>query len=132
MKLAIVPSPEMLDENAAAALLAASKAGTKVLVTGHVEGDSYGRETPSLQALGLLGESRPVALHEWSGVGQAAGEGAKTVGEEVTFENLAQHWLRRSTKPSLGRAHRHACGTSRCRSTSRARRHRSTRSSARR
>jgi hypothetical protein len=98
VKLAIAPSPEMLDENAAAALLAASKAGTRVLVTGHVEGDSYGRETPSLQALGLLGAGRPVALHEWSGWGGAPG--AKPAGQSVTFENLAQHWLRRSTKPS--------------------------------
>ena len=102
VKLAIVPSPEMLDESAAAALLAASKAGTKVLVTGHVEGDSYGRATPSLQALGVLGEGRPVALHEWSGWGgAAAAKGAGATGQEVTFENLAQHWLRRSTKTSL-------------------------------
>ncbi|MFN8094175.1 MAG: hypothetical protein U0599_18510 [Vicinamibacteria bacterium] len=100
VKLAIVPAPEVLDKTTAAALLAASKAGTKVLVTGHVEGDSYGRETPSLRALGLLGGSRAVALHEWSGWGGApAGKGAKA-GQDVTFESLAQHWLKRSTKPS--------------------------------
>jgi len=93
VKLAIAPAPEVLDESTAAALLAASRAGTKVLVTGPVEGDSYGRQTPSLKALGLLGESRPVALHERSGWGAAGGQ-------DVTFENLAQHWLKRSTKPS--------------------------------
>ncbi len=93
VKLAIVPSPEVLDEGAAAALLAASKAGTKVLLTGHVEGDSYGRATPSLQALGVLGESRPVALHETTTWGAAPGRP-----QWVTFENLAQHWLRRGTK----------------------------------
>ncbi|HEX9187454.1 MAG TPA: hypothetical protein VGB87_10300 [Vicinamibacteria bacterium] len=95
VKLAILPVPEMLDEPAAAALLAASKAGTKVLVTGHVEGDSYGRETPSLRALGLLGEGRPVALREATAWGAATEPPAW-----VTFENLAQHWLRRGTKAS--------------------------------
>jgi len=95
VKLAIVPAPEMLDEPAAAALLAASRAGTKVLVTGPVEGDSYGRETPSLRALGLLGEGRPVALRETTAWGALPGKA-----EWVTFENLAQHWLRRGTKAS--------------------------------
>ena len=42
-KLVIVPTPEFLQESAAAALLAASTAGARVLVTGAVEGDSYGR-----------------------------------------------------------------------------------------
>jgi hypothetical protein len=95
VKLAIVPTPEMLDEDAARALLEASKAGTKVLITGHVEGDSYGRSTPSLQALGVLGEGRPVALHEATTWGAASGGT-----QWLTFESLAQHWLRRATKPS--------------------------------
>ena len=96
VQLAIVPTPEMLDEDAARALLEASKAGTKVLITGHVEGDSYGRATPSLQALGLLGEGRPVALREATAWSKAPGRS-----EWVTFENLAQHWLRRGTKSGL-------------------------------
>ena len=96
VKLAIVPTPEMLDEDAARALLEASKAGTKVLITGHVEGDSYGRATPSLQALGVLGEGRPVALHE--ATAWAAAPGSR---QWVTFESLAQHWLRRGTKAGL-------------------------------
>jgi hypothetical protein len=95
VRLAIVPAPEMIDEEAARALLEASKAGTKVLITGAVEGDSYGRPTPSLEALGVLGESRPVALHETTGWGAAAG-----TSRSVTFESLAQHWLKRGTKPS--------------------------------
>ncbi len=97
VRLAIVPTPEILDEGAAMALLEASKTGTKVLVTGHVEGDSYGRATPSLRALALLGEGRPVALHEQTAWGAAAGKPAW-----VTFENLAQHWLRRRTAASSG------------------------------
>ena len=122
VKLAIVPTSEILDENAALALVEASKAGTKVLVLGHVEGDSYGRATPSLQALGVLGDSRPVALHETTGWGAAPGQV-----QWVTFENLAQHWLRRGRAPRRPRSPG-TCGTSRCRSTSRARRSRSTRS----
>jgi hypothetical protein len=89
-KLVIVPSPDVLDEPAAKALLDASRAGAKVLVTGAVEGDSYGRETPSLRALGLLGPSRPVAMHEptaWSSTGW------------VFFEGQ-QELLRRADRPT--------------------------------
>jgi hypothetical protein len=95
VKLAILPTPEMLDEGAARALLEASTAGTRVLITGPVEGDSYGRATPSLRALGVLGDSRPVALHEATAWGGSPGRT-----EWVTFENLAQQWLRRGTKRS--------------------------------
>jgi hypothetical protein len=90
-KLVIVPSPDVLDEPAAKALLDASKAGTKVLVTGAIEGDSYGRETPSLKALGLLGPSRPVAMHEASAWGALA------------FESLLQESARRADKPSVAK-----------------------------
>ena len=68
-KLVIVPVPEMLDGSAAQALLEASRAGTRVLVTGAVEGDPYGRTTEALRALGVVDPGRPVALHEstrWS------------------------------------------------------------------
>lgn len=79
-KLVLVPAAEVLDEPAARALLDASRAGTKVLVTGAIEGDSYGLPTPSLEALGLLGAARPVAFHErsrWSADGQVRFEGLK-------------------------------------------------------
>jgi hypothetical protein len=91
-RLVIVPTPEAIDERAAAALLAASRTGSKLLVTGSVEGDSYGQATPSLRELGLLGEGRPLALREstpWS------------PNEWVTYEGLAQENMRRSLKPSL-------------------------------
>jgi hypothetical protein len=86
VKLVIVPAPEVLDERAAHALLEASRRGTKILVTGAIEGDSYGRPTPSLQALGLLGPSRRVAMREaspWSERG-------------IVFEGLAQESVRRA------------------------------------
>jgi len=91
-KLIIVPDPEVLDENAARALLDARRAGAKILITGAIEGDSYGNATDSLKALGILSQSRPVTLHEdtsWSPTGQ------------VTFEGQLQENLRRSVEPSL-------------------------------
>jgi hypothetical protein len=91
-KLILVPCPDVLDEPAARAILEASRAGAKVLVTGPVEGDSYGLETPSLRALGLLGPARPVAVHEksaWSASGW------------VAFEGLRQESVRRADRPSV-------------------------------
>jgi hypothetical protein len=92
VKLVLVPGAGVLDESAARALLDASRAGTKVLFTGAIEGDSYGRETPSLKALGVLGPSRPVAMHEksaWSASGWLA------------FADLAQVSVLRADRPSV-------------------------------
>ena len=86
-RLVLVPTPEILEESAAAALVAATKAGAKVLVTGAVEGDSYGRTTASLAALGIVDAGRPLALYEptrWGSTGMA------------TFEGLAQERMRRA------------------------------------
>ena len=91
-RLVLVPAPEVLEESAAAALLAATKAGAKVLVTGAVEGDSYGRATPSLAALGIVDAGRPLALYEptrWGNTGLAS------------FEGLAQERMRRAATASL-------------------------------
>jgi len=93
-KLVIVPSPDVLDEGAARALLEASRAGTKVLITGAVDGDSYGQPAPALRELGLLGATRPVAMHEKSGWGPTGW---------VAFEGLLQESARRSEKASHGR-----------------------------
>jgi hypothetical protein len=92
-KLVLLPGADVLDERAANALLEASRRGTKVLITGPIRGDSYGVETPSLRALGALGPSRPVAMHErtpWSSSGW------------VAFEGLLQESARRRDTPSLG------------------------------
>jgi hypothetical protein len=91
-RLVLVPAPEMLEEKAAAALLAATRAGAKLLVTGAVEGDSYGRITASLAALGIVDSGRPLALSEptrWGSAGIA------------TFEGLAQERMRRAGTVSL-------------------------------
>ena len=92
VKLVIVAAADVLDEAAARVLLDASRAGTKVLFTGAIEGDSYGRETPSLRALGVLGPSRPIAMQEktaWSASGW------------VAFDGLLQESVRRADRPSV-------------------------------
>ena len=124
VKLAIVPSPEMLDEDAARGAPRGSKAGTKVLVTGAVEGDRYGRATPSLAGARGRGAGRPVALHETTRVGRAPASASRSRASRSTGCGGRRRPRRpRSPAPS---------GTSRCRSSSRARRSRSTRSWRRR
>lgn len=87
-KLILVPAPDVIGEAAAQALLAASKAGSLVLVTGAVEGDPYGRVPESLQALGVVDAGRPLVQHE------------QTVwGGWATFDGQVGERLRRSTKP---------------------------------
>jgi hypothetical protein len=86
-RLVLVPAPEMLEEGAARALLEAAKGGSLVLLTGAITGDSYGRTTPSLSALGVVDEGRPVALHEPTEEGGWA-----------TFDGLATERLRCSLK----------------------------------
>lgn len=89
-KLVIVPTPEVLDEGCAHALLGAARSGTRILVTGAIDGDSYGNALPALAELGLLGPSRAVAVHErsrWSPEGPLA------------FEGLMAENIRRSLKP---------------------------------
>jgi hypothetical protein len=91
-RLILVPSAEVLDETAARPLLEAVEAGSRLLVTGAIEGDSYGMPAPSLRALNLLGPSRPLAFHEesrWSPTGW------------VSFEGLLIENVRRSLGPGL-------------------------------
>jgi hypothetical protein len=84
-RLVIVPDPEVLPEEAAKALVAASQAGALVLVTGNLEGDPYGRVTEALRALGAGAESRPVVQHERTRWG----------GGWATFDQGQSTWLRR-------------------------------------
>ncbi len=90
----LVPDPEVLSDDAARALLAAAHAGAHVLITGAIEGDAYGRTSPALAALGVLGPSRPVAARELARLpdGRTAW---------VTFDGLAQERLRRSLTPPI-------------------------------
>jgi hypothetical protein len=87
-RLVLVPAPDVVPEPAAQALLAASRAGSLVLITGAVEGDPYGRVGEALAALGVVDAGRPLAQHE------------RTVwGGWATFDGQLGERLRRSTKP---------------------------------
>jgi hypothetical protein len=89
-KLVLVPAPEILEEKAAAALLAAARAGALVLITGAVEGDPYGRTPEALRALGVVDRGRAVAQHERTPWG----------GGWATFDNHAGERLRRASHTS--------------------------------
>ena len=88
-RLVLVPAPEVIEEGAAQALLAASRAGALVLVTGAVEGDPYGRTSEALRALGVVGSGRPLAQHEPTRFG----------GGWATFDGLAGERFRRAPGP---------------------------------
>lgn len=86
-KLVIIPSVEFLDRGAAEALLAASRAGTNLLVIGAVTGDPYGDVPVALQDLGIVDAGRPVRFREWTAAGWA------------TFDRNLQESLLCSTAP---------------------------------
>jgi len=98
-KLVIVPTAELLEDSAAQALLAASRAGTKVLFTGVIEGDPYGRSSDALSALGVVNSGRAVALREpcrWGSVSLQNRPAVEGAGGWVTFDARKPEWLRRS------------------------------------
>jgi hypothetical protein len=87
-KLILVPAPDVVEESAAQALLAASRAGSLVVVTGAVEGDPYGRVSDSLRSLGVVDAGRPLVQHERTAWGWA------------TFDGQAGEKLRRASGAS--------------------------------
>jgi len=86
-RLVIAPVPELIDESAAHALQAAAAAGARVLVTGAVMGDPYGRVPAALAALELVDPGRPVALRETLDGGWA------------TFDETKGEWFRAALSP---------------------------------
>lgn len=91
-RLVLVPAAEVIDEPAARALASAARRGVKLLVTGAIDGDSYGAPSEALSELGLLGPSRPLALHErsrWSPE------------EPLAFEGLLTENVKRGLGPEL-------------------------------
>jgi len=86
-RLVLAPVPELVVETAAASLRAAAAAGVRVLVTGAVTGDPYGRVPPALAALELADPGRPVALREPLGAGWA------------TFDETKGEWFRAALSP---------------------------------
>jgi hypothetical protein len=98
-RLVLVPVPELIEESAAQALLAAAGAGAIVLVTGAVEGDPYGRCGEALRALGVVDAGRPVAQHEPTRFGDGW----------ATFDGLASERLRRASGPEPARVEGPVC-----------------------
>jgi hypothetical protein len=93
-KLVIVPAPEVLPAQAAIVLQEA-KRWSRILVTGALEGDPYGRVTPALRELGIAARSVPLSLREptrWTASGAPA-EGW------ATFPDNRTQWLRRAAVP---------------------------------
>ncbi|MEO1086199.1 MAG: hypothetical protein AAFY88_18320, partial [Acidobacteriota bacterium] len=92
----LVPSPEVLDASAAEALLAASKAGSLVVVTGAVTGDPYGELPRALADLDIVDAGEPVALRESTAWG--ADDGALADPAWATFDRGLRENLRRSLR----------------------------------
>ena len=93
-KLILVPSPLVLEDSAAAALLEASRTGAKVLVMGVVQGNPYGESSEPLEQLGVVDRGRPVSLRErtaWGGIG----------GGWATFDRDLREQLERGSGPPL-------------------------------
>jgi hypothetical protein len=93
-KLILLPSPLVLEDSAAAALLEAARAGAKVLFTGAVSGNPYGELSEPLDQLGIVDPGRPVSLREltnWS----ATGDGW------ATFDRDLREQLERGAGPAL-------------------------------
>jgi hypothetical protein len=93
-RLILVPSPLVLEDSAAAALLEASRTGSRVLVTGVVTGNPYGVESAPLAELAIVDRGRPVELRERTPWGGGSGGWA-------TFANDAREGMRRSLRPPL-------------------------------
>jgi hypothetical protein len=92
-RLILVPGPLVLEDAASEALLAASQAGAKVLVTGAVVGNPYGETSEALGELGIVDPGRPVGLREptpWAGEGGWA-----------TFDRGLREDTARASGPSL-------------------------------
>jgi hypothetical protein len=92
-RLIVAAGPVVLEDSAAQALLAASRAGTKVLVTGAVLGDPYGGTPPALEELGVVDAGRPVGLRESTKWG---------AGGWATFDRNLRESLRRSIRAERG------------------------------
>ena len=95
-RLVIVPSPQWLPDSAAGALAEAARDGIKVLFTGAVEGNEYGKPSPAFLALGIDPASAPVSRYErtkW---------GAGAAGSFATFGGLKSQHLRKSLSTGAG------------------------------
>ncbi len=95
-RLIIVPDAEMLYDSASVELYHASKNGTKILFTGAVEGNEYGKLSKDFLLLGLNHVSAPVSHYEPTNWEMKNGRDVF-----VTFGDLEHQYLRKSDAPQL-------------------------------
>lgn len=93
-KLIIIPSPEFLDESALSAILDASSSGKKVLLTGPLTGDCYGRIPESLLESKLFDSGKPLRIRE-----ETQWLLKRESSRFVTFDRGEIEWLRKGSKP---------------------------------
>ncbi len=94
-KLIIVPDPEMLYDSAAVQIYDASKRGTKVLITGAIDGNEYGKMTPAIKNLVTIDGSAPVTHYEETHWKIENNGGSQF----VTFDQNKSEYLRKSNFP---------------------------------
>ncbi len=92
-RLIIISNPEILHESACDALLKSAVSGVKLLFTGAVTGDSYGRLPESLKKLGIFDHGIPVSIREETGWGK---DGYLRF---VSFDRGEIEWIKKSSKP---------------------------------
>ncbi len=97
VKLVIVPDAGFISDSAAYALYQASLHGTKVLFTGAVTGNEYGKVTTDFKLLGINPGSEPVSRYEFTHWGQ----GKNKSGNFVTFSSEKPEHLLKSLSPPL-------------------------------
>lgn len=97
VKLIIVPDPKMISDSAALELFAASRNGTKVLFTGAVEGNQYGKLTDQFRMLGL--NTKAVAVCRYEPTNWPSGKkGSERI---VTFESGMSEYELKNDSPFL-------------------------------
>ena len=97
VKLVIVPDAGMISDSAAYELHQASLHGTKVLFTGAVTGNEYGKVTPDFKLLGINPGSAPVSRYEPTNWGTRKNNS----GNFVTFGSEKPEHLLKSISPPL-------------------------------
>ncbi|HUJ33463.1 MAG TPA: hypothetical protein VLY23_19435 [Candidatus Acidoferrum sp.] len=85
-KLAILPSPQALEESTWQALLAYVKAGGNLLITGPLERDPHWHRVNRAAALGLDAQLEPLTIH-------SAEMSVKDQAIHLSFDANAQSWL---------------------------------------
>ncbi len=91
-KLLIIPTPEFLSESAISTILEASRTGVKVLITGPLTGDCYGRRSELLLKSGLFDPGKPSNIREKT---QCSLKGSSNF---ATFERGEIEWLKKGSK----------------------------------